>query len=68
MSVATMLAAVNTAIEALVTKKIASYTVDGVTFTYHNLDALRQLRGDLLKQGRTTRNIMRPVDYSGDYQ
>ncbi len=67
MSVATMLAAVNTAIEDLVGNKIASYTLDGVTYTYHSLKDLRELRTDLLKQGRTTRNIMRPVNLSGRY-
>lgn len=67
MSVATMLAEVNAAISALVTRRVKEYELDGVHFTYQDLDSLRRLRCDLLKQGRGTRNIMRPADYSGVY-
>ena len=67
MSASTLLTAVDTAIAALLTHKISSYTLDGVAYTYHNLDTLRRLRKDLLMQCRTSRNTMRPADYSGDY-
>ncbi len=67
MSVATQLAEVNAAISALVTKRVKAYSIDGVSFTYHDLSELRLLKNDLLRQGRTSRNMMRPVDISGVY-
>ncbi len=67
MSASTLLTAVDTAITALLSRKVASYSIDGVSFRYQDLDTLRRMRKDLLKQARSSRNIMRPVDYSGVY-
>lgn len=67
MSVATQLAEVNAAISALVTRRVKEYELDGVHFTYSTLSELRLLKNDLLRQGRTSSNFMRPVDISGVY-
>ena len=67
MTTAELLAEVNTAISALVTRRVKEYEVDGVRFTYSTLTELRMLRTDLLKQARTSSNMMRPVAISGVY-
>ncbi len=67
MSALTLLAEVDTAISALVTNRIKEYELDGVHYTYNTLSELRLLRADLLKQARTSSNMMRPVDISGVY-
>ncbi len=67
MSVLTQLAEVNAAISALVTRRVKEYELDGVHYTYNTLSELRLLKNDLLRQGRTSSNMMRPVDISGVY-
>jgi len=57
--------AIDTAILALVANKIASYTVDGVTFTYENISDLRDLRTYYARLGRTAGSRRRLADISG---
>ena len=64
-TVAELLTAVNAAIYALVTRKVSSYTVDGVTYNYHDLKALRELRKELREQSRTSSGSIRLADISG---
>jgi len=60
---AELLQQVNAAIYSLLTRKIHSYTLHGVAYTYETLGELRQLRKDLLTEvqdttGSTRRRVL----------
>lgn len=44
MSDATLLSAIDTAIEAIITGQVASYSLDGVSYTFHDIDKLYSLK------------------------
>ena len=64
-TVAEMLTAVNAAIYALIIKKVASYTINGRSYVYRDLDELRLMRSELLKENRSASSMMRLADISG---
>jgi len=64
MSAATILAAIDAAIEALVTNKVSSYTVEDVTYDYNDLTKLRELRQYYSGLARTSGSRRRLGDIS----
>lgn len=58
-----MLTAVNAAIYALLTRRIESYTVGGISYKYHDLDKLRAWRKELLAESRTSGSLVRLADF-----
>jgi len=59
-----LLTAVNEAIRALSTNKVQSYEVEGVSYTYFDLDKLRTMRKELQAECRTTGGTIRLADVS----
>ena len=49
-TLAELLTAVDVAILNLLTNKISSYSLNGISYDYHNLDDLRRLRDELKKE------------------
>jgi len=61
---AELLTAVNAAILALVTNKIKAYTINGVSYQYHQLPELKEMRKQLQLECRTAGNTIRLADVS----
>jgi len=59
-----LLTAVDTAITDLLSKKVQSYTIEGVSYTYFDLDKLWKMRKELNAQCRTTGGGIRLADVS----
>ena len=62
---AELLTAVNVAISTLLTRRVKSYRVAGVEYTYSDLSELRAMRRDLQQECRTTGNQIRLADMRG---
>jgi len=65
MAAADMVIAIDAAILALVGKKIKSYTVEDITYTYYDIKALRDLRAYYAGLARTAGSRNRLADISG---
>lgn len=64
----TMVATIDTAISAIVTKKAESWTIDGVEYTALDLSRLRQLRAfyaEIVGTEEATANSSAPFGISG---
>lgn len=64
----TMLTTIDTAISAIVTKKAASWTIDGVTYTALDIDKLQQLRSfyaEIVGTETATANSSAPFGITG---
>jgi len=69
-TIAELLQQASAAIYALLTHRVASYTVGGISYTYQDLDKLRKLRADLLEESANdattgTRRMIRLGDIAG---
>ena len=65
-TLAELLTAVNAAIYNLLTNKISSYDLNGISYTYHNLDDLKKLRAELKKEAAAgSGSSIRLADISG---
>lgn len=67
-TVAEMLTAVNAAIYGLLQGKASSYSINGRSYTFHDLDKLRAFRSELQKESESGTGTVMLADISGTSQ